>query len=69
MWRPPPPPFFKLNFDAAIFRERGRSGFGAVIRNERGEVMAVLSAIGPPVSGSEDAEKLWNLQLMRVSLS
>ena len=58
MWRPPPHPFFKMNFDAAIFNERGRSGFGAVIRNEHREVMAALSDIGPSVSGSEEVETL-----------
>ena len=58
MWRPPPHPFFKMNFDAAIFNERGRSGFGPVIRNEHREVMAALSDIGPSVSGSEEVETL-----------
>ncbi|KAL0010905.1 hypothetical protein SO802_006013 [Lithocarpus litseifolius] len=42
----------------ALLKERGRSGFGAMIRNERGEVMAAFSAIGPSVSGSEEAETL-----------
>jgi len=58
VWRPPPHPFFKMNFDAAIFNEKGRSGFGAMIRNEHGEVMAALFAIGPSVLGSEEAETL-----------
>lgn len=58
VWCPPPHPFFKMNFDVAIFKERGRLGFGAVIWNEHGEVMAALSAIGPSVSGSEEAETL-----------
>ncbi|KAL0010086.1 hypothetical protein SO802_005194 [Lithocarpus litseifolius] len=58
VWRPPPPPFFKLNFDAAIIKERSMSRFGAVIRNEHGEVMAALSAMGPSVSCSEDAETM-----------
>ncbi|KAL0012535.1 hypothetical protein SO802_007643 [Lithocarpus litseifolius] len=47
---------YKLNFDAAIFTDKGRSGVGAVIRNERGEVMATLSAMGPFVQDSEEAE-------------
>ena len=53
VWRPPPPPF-----DAAIIKERSMSGFGAMIRNEQGEVMAALSAIGPSVSCSEEAETM-----------
>ena len=34
------------------------SGFGAVIRNNMGEVMAALSAKGPPVANGEEAEIL-----------
>ena len=33
-------------------------GFGAVIRNYRGEVMAAMSAKGSPVTTSDDAEAL-----------
>ena len=34
------------------------SGFGAVIRNNMGEVMAALLAKGPPVANGEEAEIL-----------
>ena len=34
------------------------SGIGAIIRNNRGEVMASLSTKGPPVACSEEAEIL-----------
>ena len=34
------------------------SGFGAIIRNEKGEVMAAMAAKGPEVSSSEEAELL-----------
>ena len=34
------------------------SGFGAIIRNGSGEVMASISARGPPVIDSEEAEIL-----------
>ena len=57
-WRPLPLTCFKLNFDAAIFKEEEASGFGAIIRNDRGEVMAAFSGKGPPVSCSEEAEIL-----------
>ncbi|XP_030939482.1 uncharacterized protein LOC115964280 [Quercus lobata] len=57
-WRPPPPNRFKLNFDAAIFKEEDASGVGAIIRNERGEVMAAFSGKGPPAACSEEAEIL-----------
>ena len=57
-WRPPSPNRFKLNFDAAKFKDEEASGFGAIIRNERGEVMAAFSGKGPPVACSEEAEIL-----------
>ena len=34
------------------------SGFGAIIRNKTGEVMASISAKGPTVANSEEAEVL-----------
>ena len=57
-WQPPPVSVYKVNFDAAIFSELNCSGFGAIIRNEKGEVMAAMSVKGPPVTCSEEAEVL-----------
>ncbi|KAK9988033.1 hypothetical protein SO802_028272 [Lithocarpus litseifolius] len=57
-WQPPPPMEYKLNFDAAIFSGQEKSGIGAIIRNDKGEVMAGMSAIGPKVDTSEEAELL-----------
>ena len=58
VWQPPHSDHYKLNFDAAIFTDVGCSGVGAIIRNERGEVMAALSAKGPSAQDSEEAEIL-----------
>ena len=59
VWHPPPESAFKLNFDAVIFLELNCSRIGAMIRNERGEVMAAMSARGPQVvDTSEEAEIL-----------
>lgn len=49
---------FKLNFDCAIFSDLNYSGVGAIIHNGKGEVMATMSAKGPPVGDSEEAEIL-----------
>ncbi|KAL0009321.1 hypothetical protein SO802_010823 [Lithocarpus litseifolius] len=57
-WQPPPAMEYKLNFDAAIFLGLEKSGIGAIIRNDKGEVMAGMSAIGPKVDTSEEAELL-----------
>ena len=58
VWTPPPESVFKLNFDAAIFMESDRFGFGVIIRNDKGEVMAAMSAKGPAVSSSDEAKML-----------
>ena len=58
VWKPPPNSIFKLDFDAAVFVKAKRTGFGAIIRNDKGKVMAAMSVGGPPVSSSEEAELL-----------
>ncbi|XP_050242404.1 uncharacterized protein LOC126691400 [Quercus robur] len=58
VWQPPPPMEYKLNFDAVIFLGMEKSGIGATIRNEKGEVMAGMSAIEPKVDTSEEAKLL-----------
>ena len=58
VWQPPSQSEYKLNFDAAIFSSLDRSGYGAIIRNDKGEVMAAMSASGPNVSTSGEAELL-----------
>lgn len=57
-WQPPSGLMYKLNFDAAVFANREASSVGAVICNEKGEVMAALSAKGSAVDDSEEAEVL-----------
>ena len=56
--QPPPPMEYKLNFDAVIFLGMKKSSIGATIRNEKGEVMAGMSAIGPKVDTGEEAKLL-----------
>ena len=58
VWKPPPSLVFKLNFDATIFSESHRARFGAIIRNDKGEVMATMTAKGPYVISSDEAELL-----------
>ncbi|KAK9993463.1 hypothetical protein SO802_023166 [Lithocarpus litseifolius] len=57
-WRPPPLEAYKLNFDATLFSDLGRTGYGAIVRNEKGEVMAAMTASGPDVHTSDEAELL-----------
>lgn len=55
-WQPTQSAQYRLNLDAVIYTDMGRSGVGTIIRNENGEVMAALSATGPFVQDSEEAE-------------
>ena len=57
-WIPPPQAVYKLNYDAAVFKDSASSGFNAVIRNSTGEVMAAMTVKGPTIRGSEVAELL-----------
>ena len=57
-WKPPPATAYKLNFDAAIFADLDRTGVGAIIRNEQGQVMAAMTAAGPKANSSDEAELL-----------
>ena len=56
VWQPPLGNCFKLNFDGACFDDGAASGYGAVIRNEKGKVMAALAAKGGAVRDSEEVE-------------
>ena len=58
VWQPPSPDVYKLNFDAVVFSGLERTGIGAVIRNDKGEVMAAMFAIGPSAENSEEVELL-----------
>ena len=57
-WQPLPQLIFKLNFDVVVFLGLNRSSYGAIIYNERGEVMVAMVAKGPDVFCSEEAELL-----------
>ena len=50
-WRPPEFPYYKANFDAAIFKESSSAGIGVIIRDNRGEAIGALS-MPTPLSNS-----------------
>ena len=56
VWCPPPSSRFKLNFDAALFANLDEIGMRAIVWNDKGEVMLVISARGPSVVDSEEEE-------------
>ena len=57
-WQPPPTEAYKLNFNATVFSDLGRSSYGAIIWNEKEEVMAAMTASGPMVRTSDEPELL-----------
>lgn len=42
IWKPPPWPKFKVNFDGAVFREIQRAGLGVIVRDSEGRVCASM---------------------------
>ena len=56
VWQPPSSTKYKFNFGAAIFLGLDRFGNGAVIRNDKGEVMAAMTTNGLKVNTSEEVE-------------
>ena len=45
VWQPPPQNLYKENFDVASFSYPVASGFGVIIRNEKGVVVVAQSAM------------------------
>nr|XP_023880678.1 uncharacterized protein LOC111993059 [Quercus suber] len=67
-WQPPPCLQYKLNFDGAVFDSGDSSGYGAIIRNEKGEVMVAISAKEGAVSDSEEVEALACRKALEVAV-
>ena len=42
-WKPPPPGYFKINYDGALYSSSNCSGIGIVIRDHEGLVIAPLA--------------------------
>ncbi|KAI5318096.1 hypothetical protein L3X38_037804 [Prunus dulcis] len=55
-WSPPPAGKYKLNVDTAFIPETGVGGIGAVVRNDKGEVMAAMTLPLASTTSSKHAE-------------
>ena len=58
VWQLPPPSVYKLNVDAAVFSRLEKTRIGAIIRNDKGEVMAAMFVVGPSIENNEKAKLL-----------
>ena len=67
-WQPPPQEVYKLNFDTVVFLDLNCSGFGKIIRNSTGKVMARMSAKGDHVHNREEAEALACRKVVEFSM-
>ncbi|XP_075675044.1 uncharacterized protein LOC142644283 [Castanea sativa] len=57
-WQLLPQSVYKLNYDVAVFANNTSFGFGVVIKNSRGEVMATMTAKGLALQCSKEAKLL-----------
>ena len=65
-WKPPPKNWYKANVDAAIDNQRQRVGFGVVVRNDNGDIVAAtikLSSFNGEVSFAEAEAIEWGMQV------
>ena len=67
-WQPLQGDLFKLNFDGACFNNGVDSGYGAVVCNGNGEVMAAISAKGKAVRDSEEVEVLASCKALEFAI-
>ena len=57
-WEPPPSPFLKINFDGAVFKEKGEAGIEVVVWDSHGMVIAFLAEKIQLPSSSDEVEAL-----------
>uniref|UniRef100_A0A2N9F4S2 Reverse transcriptase domain-containing protein n=1 Tax=Fagus sylvatica TaxID=28930 RepID=A0A2N9F4S2_FAGSY len=57
-WKPPTASAFKVNFDAALFKDQQWTGVGVIIRDGQGLPLATLSKRFPYLYSIDDAEAL-----------
>ena len=67
IWKPPPWPRHKVNFDGAVFREDNSVGVGVVIRDERGLLVAAMTDKVPLPYSASAVEVLAAIKALRFA--
>ena len=67
-WRPPDSHCFKVNFDAAVFRDLNKAGLGVIVRDCGGAVLGALSSSIPLAQSVADVEALACLKVVKFAL-
>ena len=68
-WEPPPPPLLKINFDGAVFKEKGEAGIGVVVRDSHGMVIASLAEKIQLPSSSDEVEALAAVRVATLAMN
>ena len=67
-WKPPDQGCYKINYDGAVFTQQRKAGLGAVIRNEKGEVLASMTQLAPLPTTVAQVEALAARRAMEFAL-
>ena len=66
-WRPPNSHCYKVNFDAAVFRDLNRAGISVIIHNCGGAALGALSSSIPLAQSVADVEALACLKAVKFA--
>ncbi|KAL0014108.1 hypothetical protein SO802_001177 [Lithocarpus litseifolius] len=67
-WEPPPSLSLKINFDGAVFRDKGEAGLGMVVCDSHGRVIASLVEKIQLPSSSDEVEALAAVQAITLAM-
>ena len=67
-WEPPPSPLLKINFDGAVFKDKGEVGIGVVVCDSHGMVIASLAENIQRPSSSDEVEALAAVRVVSLAM-
>nr|XP_023905622.1 uncharacterized protein LOC112017406 [Quercus suber] len=67
-WEPPPSPLLKINFDGAVFKDKGEAGMGVVVCDSQGKVIASLAEKIQSLSSLDEVEALAGVRAITLAM-